>query len=114
MDHTIILSVFMCTKLWDKDTPPPFLFSSLGYKQIHQKISIPGAFLTGLFFFFFGTFLTGLDDTQFREAAKGDNTALLKVMANYGKHCSEECTFLISCHNTSFFLFCLSCHLLKN
>ena len=59
------------------------------------------------------SFLTGFDDTQFREAAKEENTALLKVMASYGKLCSEECAILIICLNV-FFFFCPSCHLLKN
>ena len=51
-----------------------------------------------------GAFLTGFDDTQFREAAKEENTALLKVMASYGKLCSEECAILIICLNVFFFL----------
>ncbi len=47
-----------------------------------------------------GVYLTGFDDTQFREAGKEDDTALLKIMSNYGMHCSEQ----YSCNNMFFLL----------
>ena len=47
-----------------------------------------------------GVYLTGIDDTQFREAGKEDDTALLKIMSNYGMHCSEQ----YSCKNMFFLL----------